>query len=403
MSGISTLGAALNRINLINVQNKQLDTLASQLSSGRKTQQFVGLQTDVLTSKRARADFANLDTYINNIDHAERRISLTLQAIEEFKAQAENFANALVTFNQESVHQEGDVIYYDDPLTPEVENVPVGMTSPDPDVALAGIQDLAGNIFDFLGDLLNTQETDRYLLSGAATTQQPYNNTGTLDTAISSLVGRWKDETLPPGMNLTNDELISAITNRSSSADPNAITDSIVGYAPALSTNNVGDVFVRVDERSEIEYTALANEKPFRDLLVATGFIKNGDFTPIADSYAEPYTAGDPTTADGAPGATTVEQKNNFYEVFNQLTKMANNAIDDIDAIRFKLENVRARMAETKQSHQNTQAVLQNTIDSVENVDINDVAIKINTLQIQLEASYRVTSSAQQLSLVNFI
>ena len=47
MSGISTLGAALNRINLINVQNKQLETLARQLSSGRKTHTFVRLQTDM--------------------------------------------------------------------------------------------------------------------------------------------------------------------------------------------------------------------------------------------------------------------------------------------------------------------------------------------------------------------
>lgn len=403
MSGISTLGAALNRINLINVQNEQLNTLANQMSTGKKTQAFTGLQTDVLTSKRARADFLTMDTYINNIDNAERRISLTLKAIEEFQAQAENFANSLSTFNQQSVHQEGDVIYYDDPLTPEVENIPVGMTSADPDVALSGIQDLAENIFDFLGDLLNTQDTDRFLLSGAATTEQPYNNTGTLDTAISSLIGRWKDETLPAAANLTNDELLSAITNRNSSVDPNAITDSIVGYSPTLSSNNAGDVFVRVDERSEIEYTALANEQPFRDLLVATAFIKNGDLSPIADAYAEPYTAGDPTIGDGAPGATTDEQKDNFFAVFNELTRITNKALDDIDAVRFRLENVRARMAQTKEGHQSSQAVLQNTIDSVENVDINEVAIKINTLQIQLEASYRVTANAQQLSLVNFI
>ncbi len=403
MTGISTLGAALSRINLINVQNEQLNTLSNQLASGRKTQQFTGLQTEVLTSKRARAGAVTLDTYINNIDNAERRISLTLQAIEEFQAQAENFANALVTFNQESVHQDGEIVYYDDPLTPEVEQIAVGVTGTDPDTALSGIQDLASNIFSFLGDLLNTQETDRYLLSGADTSQQPYNDTGTLDTAVSSLLGRWKDETLPASQNLTNDELLSAITNRSSSSDPNAITDSIVGYSPALSTNNVGDVFVRVDERTEIEYTALANEQPFRDLLVATAFIKSDSFAPIADAYNEPYTAGDPTIADGAPGATTDEQKDNFFEVFNELTRITNEALDDIDAIRFRLENVRARIAQTKEAHQNTQAVLQSTIDDVENVDINEVAIKINTLQIQLEGSYRVTASAQQLSLVNFI
>ncbi|MBL4803776.1 MAG: hypothetical protein JKY71_02835 [Alphaproteobacteria bacterium] len=403
MSGISTLGAALNRINLINVQTDQLNTLTYQLASGKKTAKFTGLQTDVLTSKRARADFVALDTYMNNIDHAERRISLTLKGIEEFQAQAENLANSLETFNQQSVHQEGDVIYYDDPLTPEVENIPVGMSSGDPDTALKGIQDLASNIFDFLGDLLNTKDTDRYLMSGAATNEQPYKDTGTLDTAISSLIGRWKDETLPAAQNLTNNELLSAVKSRSSSQDTNAITDTIVGYSPVLSSNNAGDVFVRVDERSEIEYTTLANEQPFRDLMVAAAFIKNESFAPIADAYAEPYTAGDPTTADGAPGATTDEQKDNFFEVFNELTRMVNKALDDMDSVRFKLENARARIAETKQSHQNSQAILQTSIDDIENVDVDEVALKINTLQIQLEASYRVTANAQQLSLVNFI
>ncbi len=403
MSGISTLGAALGRINLINVQNERLNDLTFQLASGKKTNQFSGLQSDVLTSKRARADFVTLDTYTNNIDNAERRLSLTLQAIEEFQAQAENFSNALINFTQQSAHQDGDIIYFDDPLTPEVENVPVGYNTADPDVDLAGIQDLAQNIFAFLGDLLNTQETDRFLLSGADTTQQPYNDTGTLQTAISSLIGRWKDETLPPGTLLDNSGLISAINSRSSSTDPNAITDSIIGYSPALSSNNVGDVFVRVDERTEIEYTALANEQPFRDLLVATAFISNSDFYPIADAYAEPYTNGDPTIADGAPGATVDEQKENFFAVFNELTRITNQALDDIDEVRFRLESVRARIDQTKQDHIRTQAVLQNTIDNVENVDIDEVAVKINAVQLQLEASYRVTSSVQQLSLVNFI
>ena len=148
---------------------------------------------------------------------------------------------------------------------------------------------------------------------------------------------------------------------------------------------------------------ALANEQPFRDLLVATAFISNSDFYPIADAYAEPYTNGDPTIADGAPGATVDEQKENFFAVFNELTRITNQALDDIDEVRFRLESVRARIDQTKQDHIRTQAVLQNTIDNVENVDIDEVAVKINAVQLQLEASYRVTSSVQQLSLVNFI
>ena len=49
------------------------------------------------------------------------------------------------------------------------------------------------------------------------------------------------------------------------------------------------------------------------------------------------------------------------------------------------------------------QAILQNQISDVEDVDINEVAIKLNLLQIQVQASFRVTAAIGELSLVNFI
>lgn len=403
MTGVSTLGQALSRINLLNTQNELLNNLSTQLATGKKTQSFTGLNSEILSSKRARADFQSLDVYINNIKGGERRVAQMLSSIEEFQQQAENFSSALIQLSQESVHQEGETIFYDDPLTDEVENTRVGQTSAEPDIDLATLQDLATNLFSFMGDLLNVQEGDRYLMGGADSLTQPYNDTGTLDAAISTLITNWKDETLPPALNLTNDELVSALTTRDTAQDPNAITDTIIGYSAALSAGNVGDVFIRTDERIEVNYTALANEDPFRDVLVAASFIKNENLAPIADVYAEPYTPGDPTLADGAPGATLEEMKDNFFAVFTELARSVNSALDDIDKVRFRLENVRAQIDEVKTSHQTDQNILQNTIDDIENVDINDVAVKINTLQVQLDASYRVTASVSQLSLVNFL
>lgn len=404
MTGVSTLGSALTRIGLINTQNQQLDTLATQLASGKKTQQFSGLDTDVLISKRARADFKSLETYINNAKIANRRIEQTLNAIEEFQAQAENFANALIQFSQQSVHQEGDIIYYDDPLTTTVvENIPVGMNSADRDIDLEILQDLAGNIFDFMGDLLNVNEGDRFLLGGADSLTQPYTDTGTLDAALTTLIGNWKDETLPAATNLTNAELSSALRSRTVADDPFAITDTIIGYSAALSAGNVGDVFARVDETTEVNFTALANEDPFRDLLVAAGFIKNEALAPIADAYTEPYTLGDPTIANGAPGATLDEMKDNFFAVFNDLTAMVNEAVQSLDNVRFRLENARVRTTEIQQTHENDQNLLLDTLEQVENVDIDEVAVRVNLLQVQLDASYRLTASLSELSLVNFL
>ena len=178
MTGISTLAQALGQIDRIQEQQTLLDSLSTQLATGKKTDKFSGLENDVLQSKRARADLSALETYINNIKIAENRTQLTLTTIEEFQQQAENFANALVGFIQEGAHQQGEVVYYDDPLTPDTEeNVQIGHTSASPDVDLETLQDLASNLYDFMVDLLNTKDGDRYMFSGADTATQPISDT----------------------------------------------------------------------------------------------------------------------------------------------------------------------------------------------------------------------------------
>ena len=80
-----------------------------------------------------------------------------------------------------------------------------------------------------------------------------------------------------------------------------------------------------------------------------------------------------------------------------------NAALDGVDGIRFRLENARVRLSETKQAHEHDINTLQKTVDDGENVDINEVALRVNLLQVQLDASYRITASTQELSLVNFL
>ncbi len=399
MTGVSTLGQALAQIDRLNKQQVTFADLSTQLATGKKTQKFSGLQTAVLTQQRSRASFTSLDTYINNITNADRRMKLTLAAIEEFKAQAENFAAALVGFSQQSTHQEGDIVYFDDPLTPEIEATPVGHASAAPDVDFESLQDLASSVYDFLTDLLNAKDGDRYLLSGADSLTQPLVDAGLLDSAISAQISDWKAGTI------SNTALKANLQDRTTAnGNPDAITDSVVGYSAALSANTQGKIFTRVNERTEIDYTVLANDSSFRDILVIASYFKNGNLPPMADQVQIDATTGLPVIlTEGAPGATTQEMKDNFFDIFNELTGMINRAIDDIDQQRFKIESARARIDEIKISHQQQQNVLLSAISDIEDVDLNEVAVQLNSLEIQLDASYRITARIQELSLVNFI
>lgn len=398
MTGISTLGQALDQIERIKEQQSLFSTLSTQLTTGKKTQTFTGLATEVMLSKRARAEFNSFDQYVKNITNSDRRIKLMLTAIEEFKAQAENFADVLVNFSQESEHQKGDIIYYDDPLTTEIENTPVGMTSGEEGVDFAVVREFAGNVLSFLKDLVNAKDGDRYLLSGADTLTKPLEDTGTLDSAISVLVKSWKNGTI------TTDNLIADMRDRTAtSGNPDALTDTIVGYSSGLSAGTVGKVYVRIDDVSEIDFTVLGNDKAFRDVIVAASAIVNGDLPPMIDAYEPPNTYPGVPDHQGAPGDTVQEMKDNFFQLFNDLTAMVNNAIDDVDKLRFKLEGVRVRIDDVKKSHIEQKNLLLNTIADVEDVDINEVAVRIQQLQIQLDASYRVTAKLQELTLANFL
>lgn len=407
MTGISTLGQALGQIDRIKEIQLQFQTLNFQLASGKKTDKFSGLGADILSDKRSRADVKALETYNTNITKAQRRIDLTLNAVNEFRDQAQTLYSSLVQLGKVSTHQEGETVMYDDPLTPTVdEGIRVGQTSGEMDFEFLHMQDLAGDIYDILYDLMNVQEGERYLLSGADTTTQPITDTGTLGTAISVQINSWKTGVI------TTDDIIADLQDRDPAATGNldAINDTIVGYSASLTAGNAGKVFVRVDDKTEIEYTALASDQGFRDIMVAAAYLKSGGLGPIADVYAEPYTLGDPVLNDangnplnGAPGATVEEQKDNFFAVITALLSTVEAALEDVDKVRFNLEAKKARLDQVQQQNTFEKNVLTNLIGDIENVDINEVAVSITSLQTSLEASYSVTSRVLQLSLVNFL
>ncbi len=398
MTGVSTLAQALRQIENIGNQQKLFGQLSEQLASGKKTQKFSGLGTDALTSLRSRASLTSIDIYMTNIKRADTTIGLSLTAIEEYQEQANEFNDTLINFVQEGSHQLGDKIFYDDPATTNVvETIHVGNTSSKLDADIQAVKDHASNLSTYLTELLNTKEGDNYVFSGADTLEQPIKNTGTLDAAINTLITEWKNGTI------TTDELIADIEDRSAfNGNPNALTDTIIGYSATLSSETAGKVFVRADENAEFDYTILANEDSLRNMIVALSVLKNDNLYPIVDVYEDGNYPGTPD-AQGAPGATATEQQDNFYELFNRLTQIVNESVDEIDQTRFRVENVRVQMNKTQQSHQAEKNLLQNTVSDIEDVDMNEVALKVSILQTQLEASYSATAISRQLSLVNFL
>jgi flagellar hook-associated protein 3 FlgL len=399
MTGVSTLGQSLDMVERIKEQQTALAALSLQVTSGKKTQLFTGLNNDVMTSKRARADLSSIKAYIDNIKNGERRIELMMNSIAEFKSQARTFLDALYSLSQEGVHQEGEVIRYDDPLTTgTIENTAYGMTSDEPDADLKTLQQLTANVYRIVSDIVNAKDADRYIFAGADALIQPFNNTGTMDSAISTLITQWKAGTL------TNQQIMDDLTdNTTSGGNLDALTDTIAGYSSVLSAGNGGPVFIRIAQNAEVNYTTLANDTAFRDILVGLSYIKNATLVPIADAYEPPNTYPGVPDTQGAPGLTMDEQKENFYEIFNHVIAMVSNAVDKLDQLSYNLANAESRIHDVRLAYEQDQNVLKTTIADVEDVDINEAAVRLTSLETQINASYAVTARVQQLSLVNFL
>lgn len=397
MTGVSTLGQALRQIENIKSQQTSMSSLSTQMATGKKTQEFSGLKSDTFASLRSRTTYQSLEVYTNNLTKADIRISVMLKSIEEYQAQTKNVSASLNGFVQQGAHQKGEPITYDDPLTSAIETTIVGYTSSEPDNDLVALQNHAKNLYPFLVDLLNAQEGDRYVMAGSDSFTKPLNDNGTLDAAMNTLISDWKAGTI------STDELIADLTDRSAlNGNSNALTDSVVGYSAPLSSGNTGEIYVRASEDSEFKYTALANEDPFRNIIVAMAFLKNENLPPIVDTYESGVYPGVPD-ADGAPGNTASDQQDNFYKVLNHIVGMVNDSIDEVDQVRFRMETVRSQMGETKKAHQSEKTLMLNTIADIEDVDTNEVAVRLTVLKTQLEASYQVTALTAQLSLTNYL
>ena len=225
-------------------------------------------------------------------------------------------------------------------------------------------------------------------------------NTSLLDSHVTTLIQDWKDT------NISTQEFIDAIKESDPTINPNATSDTIVGYSSELSAGNSDDIFVVADDNTELDYTVLANEDPFRDILVGMSVLKNDILPPIANVYGpNDPTLPTPTTPprQGAPGVTIEDQMDNFFDLFNEMTRMVNDALNSLDSEKFRISNVNARINDIRSGHEESQRLLENTIAEIEDPDLNEVAILLSSVQQQLDASYRITARTQELSLVNFI
>lgn len=346
MTFISTLAQTQNQITRLKDLQVQLGTLQQQISTGKKTQTFSGLGADVTTSIKSRANFNRLDSYIQNIDISSTRVKLQLQGVSGIQSQTKIVIDAM-----NGQIQAGDI-----------------------DVST--LKRLANSAYEYVVSTLNLKDGNSYIYAGSDTSVQPMTDSGSLDSYMTNLNAQWAAGTLPITPPNTT---ISQEYNTRLAAIPK-VTQGFSG-----SLENAKSVYVKADDGVNINTTILANDPSMQDILRSLAALKNiGDL-------------------NNAPGATPEEQKTNFYAVFNNITTTMTTANAKLNSQASDLAYAQAQLTNIRDDHVQEKATLQDTIDNVENIDLNEAAVKVQALGTQLQASYQVTALINKLSLSNFI
>jgi flagellar hook-associated protein 3 FlgL len=93
----------------------------------------------------------------------------------------------------------------------------------------------------------------------------------------------------------------------------------------------------------------------------------------------------------------------NYTADLNKARDLITQGLSAIRAIHTQVANASTTLDQTETLHNSTISDLQNQIDDIQNIDINEVAVKITTYQAQLEASYAATARMTSLSVLKYL
>ena len=336
--GVSDLGTFLIQTTSITRMRSDLDNLQRQISTGKKSLTYAGLEGNVQEVQRLRADITLMDNYQKSIDTASVKTSVMNTNLTEINNLAENLRSAVSSISQES--SEPNYAY---------------------------VQELAAQSLTFLNQLMNVEVNGRHLFAGSGTTTRPLENMPRLENNVRNQISDWLDGTI------TNQEFLDNI---------NGLSGQDLGYA--LDLESATRVEARIDDNFDVNYTVLADEQGFQDLLRVTATLANMEFPDPNDPFVS-------------------ASKQDFYTVLQDLENTLDSSIEDLSTTQSRLTIAITNMEEASARHAADKNALQILVDNIENVDPAEAIALLRQTETQLNASYQAISTLADLSLVNFI
>jgi flagellar hook-associated protein 3 FlgL len=329
----------------------QLDTLTQQVSTGLVSQTYAGLGAGAGVSLNLNPQLATLQTEQNNIGQATGRMQLTQTAMTQIQQIAANFVSAMPKLNN---------------LSP------------------AAVDSVAANARSALtqvANLLNTRQGDTYVFSGQDTANPPVPSPDQIlqspfYTQINSAVG---------GLSVNGTAQTSLQTLSIAGLTGASPFSSYMSQAPSLISSAV----VQTGEGSTIQTGLLASANSS----AASSGATTGSY--MRDLMRALATIGSLSSAQASDP--------NFASFVQDTTTSLNGVVIAMATDVGVLGDSQTQLVNIQTNLANTATALSGQVSAVQEVDMATALSNLTATQTQLQASYRLITSANSLSLVNFL
>lgn len=160
--------------------------------------------------------------------------------------------------------------------------------------------------------------------------------------------------------------------------------DTVIWYAGQSTTNPRQSVDARVDENTRVSYGAQANEDGPTRLMRS-----------LAVFAAEGFSPSDPEAK------LKYQSLNNA--VRDRLSEVHNSEKGSIEVIQMELGLAKTTNGRIEERQVQQKSMLDNMLVEIEAAPIEEVAMRILSLQTRMQASYQTASIVSRLSLVNYV
>ncbi len=380
---------------VLNIQARTYDAQV-QIATDKKSQDYAGIAKDSARLISLETTRNRTEQFLSNIQVQDQRIQLLDLGLETLDTAARDMRNILDSALTSPAAFEGD------------------------------LANLAANTRQLVLDVLNSRDGNRYLFGGTRSDTRPvsldppgYRPVGLIEsdgvTVDSTFYEAYYEDVLGNTLPFAAGSFYEQIYFDKNGvapagplpADPdNPTLTEFVAEDPALWNYYVdrlnsaqmlanpkldyyqGDFSVqaaRVDDSTTVQIEARADAIEIQQLITALDAIAN---LPNADSR-------DPFARE-----VIVQARDMLNSI---LGTDASDGIDGLDGLRVRANAARVTLEQIRERLSSFDAFVEGTINDIENIDRNEVLLKLQNDQFVLEASFTTLARLQSLSLLEYI